>query len=880
MLVVGSIAPADAQVTTGSIVGTVKDTSGGVLPGVNVTAINIDTNLSRSEVSNERGEYSLQFLPPGSYRLEAELTGFKRFVQTGVAIELARAARVDPVLEVGGTTENVQVRADAPLVDTARVALGRTVNQTEILNLPLVDRDVYALLDLTAGIDSSETSNAFGIPGQETLVNGSANTGAGSVNYSLDGGANMSGLRQTGNIVPNPDAVREFRVQTNSYSAEHGRFGGAVVDVITKSGTNAFSGSLFEFFRDDSMNAERWTIGAANLRRELFERNNFGGSFGGPIFRNRTFFFASYNGIRQTTAAYEASADVPSPLERQGDYSQTFDDGDLVVLTDPQTRRPFPGNSIPSNRFDPVAVRILNDWIPLPNLPGNGYEVEVPIPLERNEFSLKLDHNLTTNHRLSGSYFFARGSDHDPLGGDLAWTDRIFTWDQHNANVSDLWTIGRSMVNELHFTFVHNVGGRVNTPEVSIADYGSSFVMQGAPALPLIDVSGYFQLDTPIAGTRAGGNTYQIRNVLSMDKGKHALHFGGTFFRESLAHFTTLDNYGEFQFDGDFTGDGFADFLLGLPTRIDQDAPIDKYDDSTYVSAFFQDDYRVLPRLTLNLGLRYDLQFPLKDPQNRKLTFVPGYQSTVVPEAYPGMLFPGDEGPDGTIPDTIAPPDYNNFAPRLGFAWDVAGDGRTAVRGAVGVFYGTIGGNQWNATADNQPFAIRQDWRTGTLSNPYLGFDEPPFPYVYDPNNIRFILPASIGGISLDYDIPYMYQFNAAVQRQITSDLSATIAYVGARGRNLPFNQNLNYPNSGTGSVDSRRPFLPRTLGNIEILDTFLTNQYRRAAGDRGQAPQPQFPGQRRLHVRQEPRGCAPAGRHGTAGAELPRHLGGPWPYR
>jgi hypothetical protein len=226
------------------------------------------------------------------------------------------------------------------------------------------------------------------------------------------------------------------------------------------------------------------------------------------------------------------------------------------------------------------------------------------------------------------------------------------------------------MVNELHFTFVHNVGGRVNTPAISIADYGSAFVMQGAPALPLIDVSGYFELDTPIAGTRAGGNTYQIRDVLSLERGKHSLRFGGSFFRESLAHFTTLDNYGEFEFDGDFTGDGFADFLLGLPTRIDQDAPIDKYDDSTYVSAFFQDDYRIHPRLTLNLGLRYDLQFPL------------------------------------------------------------------------------------------------------------------------------------------------------------TSDLSATLAYVGARGKNLPFNRNLNYPNSGPGSVDSRRPILPRTLGNIRILDTFLTNQY------------------------------------------------------
>lgn len=574
------------------------------------------------------------------------------------------------------------------------------------------------------------------------------------------------------------------------------------------------------------MNANRWTIGEANLRKDLFERNNFGGSLGGPIFRNQTFFFASYNGIRQTTSNYEAGADVPSAREREGDFSQSTDDGEPVTLLDPLTGGPFPGNRIPADRFDPVAVAIMNDWIPLPNLPDNGYEVEAPIPLERNEFSLKLDHNLTTAHRLTGSYFLARGSDHDPLNGDLIWTDRLFEWDQHNVNVSDTWTISPSMVNEVHFTFVHNVGGRLNTPQTSLADYGSAFVMQGAPALPLIDVSGYFEFDTPIAGPRAGGNTYQIRNVLSLEKGKHALRFGGTFFRESLAHFTTLDNYGEFEFDGDFTGDGFADFLLGLPTRIDQDAPIDKFDDSTYLSAFVQDDYRVHRRLTLNLGLRYDLQFPLSDPQNRKLTYVPGFQSTVVPEAFAGMLFPGDEGPDGTIPDTIADPDYNNIAPRIGVAWDVLGDGRTAVRGAFGVFYGTIGGNQWNTTADNQPFAIRQDWRSGTLSNPYVEFDAPPFPYVYDPNNIRFVLPASLGGIALDYDLPYTYQFNAAVQRQLTSDLSATIAYVGARGRNLPFNRNLNYPTPGPGDVDDRRPILPGTLGTIQILDTFLTNEY------------------------------------------------------
>ena len=315
MLVVGSIAPADAQVTTGSIVGTVKDTSGAVLPGVNVTAINIDTNLSRSEVSNERGEYSLQFLPPGSYRLEAELTGFKRFVQTGVEIELARAARVRS--GPGGGRDDRERQSPRGRAARRYGARGprRTVNTTEILNLPLVDRDVYTLLDLTAGIDSSETSDAFGIPARKRSSTGSANTGAGSVNYSLDGGAKLR-VRQTGNIVPNPDAVREFRVQTNSYAAEHGRFGGAVVDVVSKSGTNAFPAHLRDLPRRQherrALDEARTNTGESCRTQQLAaaQRTNL---------RNRTFFFASYNG-RAAAAANEASADVPSPLERQSDY--------------------------------------------------------------------------------------------------------------------------------------------------------------------------------------------------------------------------------------------------------------------------------------------------------------------------------------------------------------------------------------------------------------------------------------------------------------------------------------------------------------------------------------------------------------------------------
>jgi hypothetical protein len=279
-----------------------------------------------------------------------------------------------------------------------------------------------------------------------------------------------------------------------------------------------------------------------------------------------------------------------------------------------------------------------------------------------------------------------------------------------------------------------------------------------------------------------------------------------------------------FTFDGTKTGNAFADFLTGNLRRFTQDAPVRKIDKGWYLGLFVQDDYRIHPRLTFNLGLRYDLQPPLVDPQDRKLTFVPGRQSTVVPTAFPGMLFPGDEG----VPRGIAPTDRNNFAPRLGVAWDVFGDGRTAVRGAFGVFYGTISGNMWNATADGQPFSIRQQFNNpGTLADPYSTLPGgSPFPYEYTSGNPRFVLPAGLNGMSLDFRMAYTYQTNVAIQRQLADDLSATVAYVGARGHNLPLGRQLNYPRPGTGDIEARRPYLPRQLGSIVIIESAVTNQY------------------------------------------------------
>ncbi len=832
-ILLASAASVSAQVSTVTIHGTVSDSTSAVIPNAQVTAVNIETNFSRSVTTDSSGGYAIQFLPLGPYRLEVTATGFKKFVQSGIVLEVNRNARVDPALEAGAVNETVSVTADAPLVETNNATLGQTTTNAEIVNLPLVNRDLYTLLELTAGVDTTENSNIFGSPAQSTIVNGSANSGAGSVNYYLDGGSNTSGLRNTGNSLPNPDAVQEFRVITNSYSAEYGRFAGGVVDLVTKSGTNQWRGSLFEFIRNDALNANRWTPGVSLLRKEVLRRNQFGGSFGGPIIRDKTFFFTSYSGLRQRRPVFSNDGEPTTADERKGIFPGRIRDPlKAGACTATVQTACFPNNTIPVNRFDPVAVRILNEFIPLPNLPDGLYEAQQTRPLDTDEIQFKLDHALSGAHQLTGSYFFQKGKDIERLRGDLPWVDREFTWKQHNLNLGDTWTISPTMINQFRITYVRLFGGRLNTPERSLGDFGSKFNLQGPPTLPQIEIAGRITLGVAIGGPVGGSNLYQVRDVFSWTRGNHSLKFGGEASLEKLIQDTTLNNYGVFRFNSSNsrgTGNAMADFLLGLPLNFNQDAPITKIDAGWYTGLFVQDDFKIHPRLTLNLGLRYDLQLPLKDPLDRKLTFIQGRQSRVVPNAFPGMLFPGDEG----VGRGIAPADLNNFAPRLGLAWDPAGDGKTAVRAAFGVFYGTIGGNMWNGTADNQPFSIRQRFNNpGTLSNPYL--NEPggvsPFPYSYSPDSIRFILPAAIGGHSLDFRMPYVYQMNLTLQRQLTNDLGVTVAYVGSLGHKFRLNRDLNYPvlraGATTGNVNARRPILPGQLAAIRNTESVLNNAY------------------------------------------------------
>ncbi len=724
-------------------------------------------------------------------------------MQSGIVLEVDRNARIDPVLEIGAVTESVQVTSDAPLVDTTKVALGQTVSNAEILNLPLVGRDVYGLLSVTAGVQDNESTNAFGPPGQQVSVYGSSNAGTGGVNFTLDGGMSVQSLRNTGNPAPNPDAVQEFRVTTHMFDAEYGRFGGGVVNVITKSGSNAYHGSLFESLRNDVLNAQQWNT----LQKDRVRRNQFGGGFGGPIKKDRLFFFSSYSGLRDRQVAIKNSARVPTALERQGDFSASS-----FTVRDPLTKVAFPGNRIPANRFDPTAKNILDKYVPLANLPGSFYEAQVPTAPRNDDFTARIDYSMSSKHQVSGSYFLNKGAQRDVLNGNLPWTERVLSWKQQNFNLRETWTMTPNSFNLFQVTYVRHIGGRLNTPAISLGDLGSKYQIQGEPALPNINVRTYFQLGTAIDGPRAGSDYYQIRETFSTLKGRHSIKFGFEGSLDKTYQNTNLNNYGTFDFRPDNTGNEFGDYLLGLPRSFNQDAPVYKTDSGWYTGLFFQDEFRIHPRLMLNVGLRHEIQFPMTDPQDRKNTFVPGVQSKKVPTAPLGMLFPGDQG----ISRAIIPTDANNFAPRIGVAWDPFGDGKTSIRSGAGVYYGSMGGNMANGTADRPPFTIRQQFtNVKSFTDPYgnLPGGVAPFPYFYTPKNPRFLagLPVGVKGRDLDFRWPYTYQFNFSLQRQVLSDLSVTAAYIASLSHKLPADLDVNYPIFGPGATtsnfDQRRPY-------------------------------------------------------------------------
>jgi hypothetical protein len=855
-----------AQITTATVVGTVTDHSGASISNAQVNVVDTDTGLTRTAKTNSSGQYRFDLLPVGPYVLNVTAPGFKRFTQRGIVLTLNETATLNATLEVGNVSQEVTVTGAPPTVNTSTAEVGTTVENQEIVNLPLVGRDVYQLLELTPGFQyQTMDQTTLGIQQQLTFINGGADGGIGSTAYYLDGGLNMTGVRNTGNAIPSPDAVQEFRVQTNSFSAIYGRTKGTVVNVITKSGTNDFHGSAFEFVRNTIFNANDW---GNNGPTPTYHRNQFGGTLGGPIKKNKIFFFGTYDGLRQITPNFVNNVVVPTGscgppitatctaamgLERVGNFSQ-----DSFTVGNPighKTPAPFAGKQIPANMFDPTSAYVLANFVPIANQGSNEWQgLLAPTPNNYDEGLGKINIQLTSNQQIEGSYFINEGYTGKPEGNLPNWGTEDYAWRQQDFNVSHTWTLSSTKVNQGWLSYSRNFGGRTDLPARSLTDLSKAacatsspfyqsgpcsqpyYAIQGTPSNPSIGVTGFFSLGNAIAGPKTGTNLINFRDVFSWTRGRHAFQFGGEVGNDNDEQQVLLDNWGVFTFAGKYTGsntgNNLADFEMGLQSKQEQDAPVTPYTNSYYYALFAQDDFRMLPNLTLNLGVRWDVQTPPTDANRLAATFVPGVQSTVMPGAPLGQLFIGDPG----VARGIVPVRYQHVQPRIGIAWDPTGSGKTAVRAGFGVFYGTLSGNDWNQTSNFEPFSIRlSTWPNifakgnaastyASLTNPYNGYTcggaaASPFPYP-NPTCGAWVPGGNILGVDRSFQWPYTYEINFSVQHEFGHGFTLGAAYVGSLSHNLPFATDLNYPiyalpgvTPSTKNVNARRPIDNPNLG-------------------------------------------------------------------
>jgi hypothetical protein len=809
-----------------AITGTVVDPSGGVVPDADVSCVNTETGLKYHDRTNAQGLFRFPDLPIGVYEITVSSAGFQRLVRSGIL--MLTGSTVDQTLQLGvaATQESIDVTASAPVVQPTSSELQSSFDSRNTRDLPLNGRNPLQLVVLTPGAHISDV----GTQGNQEENSGVTTNGLRTIdnNYELDGVLYLNREFNNAPVLPNPDSLQEFTVKSSNYSAaESGA--GATVQLSTRAGTNQPHGGGFEFLRNDALDARNFFASSVTP----FKRNQYGGASGGPIMRDRTFFFGSYQGTRVSGGANPSLATVPTAAMRTGDFS-----GFSKTIVDPLTGRPFPGNIIPPDRLQALSTKLL-PYVPLPNLPNMQVAQTPNTNTDDDQFLIRVDHNFTGRDHFTSRYSFDE-YDYNRLTSPFATIYARNLFRDQNVVMSYTHIFSPELLFSGSFGYTRVARTQVPTEPVTLQRLGQDVPGAIPKALPELraNVNGYFNLFSG-GGIAAQTRIFQYRARFTWAHAAHLVQFGMDIERDRLFSDDTSFSSGTSTFNGSRTrsstignsGDQFADFLLGLPNDFTQGGrtPQDFYE--TKWQPWIQDDWKILPRLTLNLGLRWEPWLPPMDKLGPATGFVPGVHSVVAPDAPTGLVFSGDPG----LRDSVFPADWTNFAPRAGFAWNVAGDGRSVLRGAYGIFIRSIPLNLVRTANSGSAFrSLTVDIpNPPSFQSPYAGFPEgSPFPFTPPPNSAlgtyHFIRPVVTSVLDPASRTGYTEQWNFTMERQIRPDLAVSAAYVGSHSVRIMATYQSNPavygPGATVGNADSRR--LYAGLGPLAVATPWGFSNY------------------------------------------------------
>jgi len=833
VLAMGLTLSAAAQQISGNIRGTVVDPTGATVPGASVTATQTETGLTRTSMTNRSGEYVLLELPVGHYRLQVEGKGFQKYIQQGIMLDVNEKATIPVHLAVGAETQQIDVQADAQLIQSTVTSLGKTVSEREVLDLPLNGRNFTQLgllqpgvVPLTPGLaeagGSLRDGQAYAVNGQRPESN----------NFLIDGANNFNGVDGGFVLKPPVDAITEFRILTHNANAEFGNALGSTTNIITRSGTNGYHGALWEFLRNDAFDARNYFATST----EPLKQNQFGGTIGGPIRKDRTFFFGFYEGFRNRQGETDSST-VPSIAERGGDFSAlcTVQDGGFVggfcqnpnhQLFNVFLNTPYPNNQVPLTPPDtnPLSLSLLS-LFPQPNSGTNVYTSTQVVRQDSNQFGLRLDHYLGASDVLNFRYIFSDGNQFNPIPTSGASVPGFPVGQEQRAQnfvAQQTHTFSPAMIEVFRFSFLRNkflYGERTNHTTPASLGFQYQPSLDAAIGPPFIQVNGYTSVGDPITGPRnTYENAYDYSGSLSWVHARHDVKLGGGYEHLHVNVLQGIATNGFFVFvPFPVVPDAFASFMFGQPIFFLQGrGDFSRGINGQSFNAYAQDTYKVTPRLTVNYGVRYEMPSPYTEIHNRQTLFIPGRQSTVMPNAPAGLLYPGDRG----VPGGLIPTYRKGFAPRVGVAWDPTGNAKWLVTSSYGIFYEpyyTGQGGPLQSPISAPPYLQTEQISVPNFSDPFNGNPPPAGSFATPLTNLT---------LAPNLPLPYSQDWDLNIQRSLGSDLLLEVGYIGTKGTKLPRFIEGNpaiyipgvdssgQPLSTSGNADQRRLYSGCTLND------------------------------------------------------------------